>query len=410
MRILRLAQYIINYEYKEFSKNSSGYGRSVWDISRYSSKMGNEEYLYTFGNKDKKIIENVHIVEGNNKDVYSKIDKKTIIGIIKMIGTLSVSKGISFKEKLACIYYYGKYGYIKNIIDIINPDVIHIHGLTFATRSLLDAALESGKPVVVTLHGLNMNTSSSKAEVNYEIEQIKYLNDKNVCITVIGSGMKNTIESMNYIEILENIKTVNHGIDSSSFNFSLNKVEIKEKLNILNKKVLISVGSLSERRNQIQLISSISKLSESEKNEIIVYIIGDGPYKQILHDEIRKFKLEQTIFLLGNLNHSELSAYYTMSDMTLLLSKVEGFGRPILESYLFGVPVIAFNDLDAVNDLYIEGGMFLIDKRSDEAVIAKIRELISTEVNSDLIKAYASKKTWDEVSLKYEVIYKEILN
>jgi len=410
MRILRFSVYIFNPIYKEHKKNTSGYGRSVWDICRYSSMNGNEEYLYTFSNKKEIIDGNINIVEGTLKTVLKSFDFQTLYRVLRMIKLVPKFKVESVKVKLAPIKYMISYGYIKSLINEIEPDIIHIHGLTHSTLPFLEAAEEAGIPFIVTLHGLNMNVFKHKVGIDFEIDQISRLNNAGNYITVISSGITKTIINNCQITNQEKIITINHGMDKNNFLFNLNKSILRDKYGLKNEKVILQIGSLSERRNQICLIRSIAMLSDYEKSRIIVYIVGDGKIKSFLQDEINALGLSRTIKLLGYKNHEELSELYTIASLTVVLSKIEGFGRPILESFLFGVPVIAFSDLDAVQDLYKEGCMFLIDNRDENAVCNKIREVLGLKIDVELIKEYASTKTWNAASSKYQEVYRKAIS
>lgn len=407
MRVLRLAQYIINPNYPQHAKNDSGYGRSVWDICRYSSQNGNEEYLYTYSNLDTMSVEGVNFIDGNHRRLLRYSNLETFLGLFKMFPIAIKLKGNDLRTRIAYFMYSSSYGYIQHIIEKVKPDVIHIHGLTYATLPFVRAAIESDIPFVVTLHGLNMEITQNKLERNFEIEQIKNLNKKGVYITIIGSGMYKQICEKCSINNTNSIVTINHGIDPSSFDTNQSKEELQKSFGIQNKKVIVSVGSLSKRKNHSGLIRAVSLLTKDEKAKTVVFIVGEGPLRSKLEREIKDLDLSDVIYLVGRKNSKELSRFYSIADITIMLSDIEGFGRPILESYLFGVPVLVFKDLEAVDDLYKEGSMFLINERTDDAVVAKIREVLNTKINPGHIVNHALTKTWDSAVNEYIKVYKK---
>lgn len=409
MKILRFAPYITNSKIPEHSERQTGFGRSVWDITRYSAKSGNEEFLYTFRNNNEKVIENVCLLEGKKINLIKNINYKTIIELFRAIPRVFQMHGNPWKIRLSYFLASSSYGYIEKLIKTVKPEIIHIHGLTYQTLPFIEAAKKSNIPYVVTLHGLNMNTVSNQLESNFEKKQISMLNKNNIYITIIGSGMLKTIKENCTLVNPKRIVTINHGIDDSTLNPQQNVGNIIRKMNLYEKKVLISVGSLIERKNHDSLIESISKLENEEKKKLIIFIIGEGPMRSKLEELIRNFDLNDTVFLVGQKNHIELSEYYAVADFSLLLSHIEGFGRPILESYYFGVPVITFNDLDAIEDLYVRNGMFIINERSSEAIASKIREVINLEISPAEMKNFAQSKTWDAAVLKYNEVYSNIL-
>ena len=101
MRILRFSSYIFKPDYKEHCKNTTGYGRSVWDICRYSSMNGNEEYLYTHNNNNEINEANVKILQCMSNVILRHIDFKTFYKLLKIIKIIPKLKDESIKSKLA---------------------------------------------------------------------------------------------------------------------------------------------------------------------------------------------------------------------------------------------------------------------------------------------------------------------
>lgn len=407
MKILRLAQYVNNNYYPEFKHNISGYSRSVWDISRFSASSGNEEYLFTFSNKKSRNIENVFFIDGRYQKMIKYADIDSFKFLQYLVANTKELKSGGFRAILSKMKYAISIGYLKKIIKEINPEVIHIHGLTLNTHPFIQAVKSFNIPVVVTLHGLNMEISPNQLEREYEINMISKLNHEGIPITVIGSGMLNTIRKHCDINDMNILIPINHGIDPVNFDFSLNNSQLRRDLSVDEKKVILSVGSISERRNQIALVRAISLMDQKTLMNIKVFIIGDGIEKNNLKKLINKKKLEKVISLEGYKNSKELSKYYSIADVTAVLSKVEGFGRPILESFLFGVPVIAFEDLDAVRDLEGNDSLYLIEDREDESIKKMILKVLSSEINHETIVEHSKGKTWETAIEKYNRIYDE---
>jgi len=409
MKILRLSPYIINSVIPEHSKNYTGFGRSVWDISRYSKLSGNEEFVYTFHNKNQKIVDGVVMLDGTIKSVLRHITFGTLYLFTKILFILPLMRKNKLKRRLSYLIYSLTYGHIKYLIREVNPDIIHLHGLTYGTIAILSAVQKSGYPYLVTLHGLNMEVLPDRISRNYEIHKIKCLNQKGIYITIIGSGMLSKIQDKCLDVDLNFIITINHGVDNTSLTApKINRNTILEKFNVGNRKVITSVGSLIERKNHSFLIESIYAMNKSERDKLIVFIVGDGLLKKQIQDQIDSLNLSDTVKLLGKRNHQELSELYSISHLTVLFSKIEGFGRPILESFLFGVPVLSFADLDAVKDLYSEGCLYLIEERDQIIASHKILELLSHNHDHEKIRKYSKTKTWISSVEKYNDIYRKI--
>lgn len=101
---------------------------------------------------------------------------------------------------------------------------------------------------------------------------------------------------------------------------------------------ILYVGSMEERKNLLLLIEALRGLKE----DIHVVAIGKRtPYTEKVETYIRENGLENRVHLLSEISFGELPAFYQMAELFVYPSRFEGFGIPIIEALLSGVPVIA---------------------------------------------------------------------
>ena len=84
------------------------------------------------------------------------------------------------------------------------------------------------------------------------------------------------------------------------------------------------------------------------------------------------------VHFTGHVDIDELVAYYQLADIFICMSEHEGFCVPVLESYYFQVPVIAYAS-SAVPTTMRDGGI-LINKK-DPAPIAEMAHLLIADAN-----------------------------
>lgn len=81
-----------------------------------------------------------------------------------------------------------------------------------------------------------------------------------------------------------------------------------------------------------------------EADRIPVVVIGKGKaYEKQVKDFIRINNLEQWFVFLTNVPNADLPPIYHLAECTIYPSYCEGFGIPVLESMVCGVPVITSN-------------------------------------------------------------------
>lgn len=110
--------------------------------------------------------------------------------------------------------------------------------------------------------------------------------------------------------------------------------------------VILSVGQLQERKGLSYLVEACSFLGE-RGIQFECRIIGEGPLRPILQDQIQRLGLENFVRLLGALPHEEVIAQYqeaTVFALPAILGKDgdrDGIPNVILEALSMGLPVVS---------------------------------------------------------------------
>ncbi len=121
-------------------------------------------------------------------------------------------------------------------------------------------------------------------------------------------------------------------------------LEFKKKNDIANKKVILSVGNLVERKGQDMVIKSLVNIKD-KIGDFVYLIIGSGSYKDKLEKMINKYRMNDNIKILDNVSNDELSLFYTSCNLFIMPSRflkneenkpidIEGFGMVFLEANL----------------------------------------------------------------------------
>jgi glycosyltransferase involved in cell wall biosynthesis len=103
---------------------------------------------------------------------------------------------------------------------------------------------------------------------------------------------------------------------------------------------------------------------------------GHERYFARLGELVRELRVDEVVFT-GHVAHDELMACYSVSHLFLCLSEHEGFGVPLQEAMVFGLPVIAF-DAGAVAET-LGGGGILIDAKDPVEVAALIDRVLTDD-------------------------------
>lgn len=250
--------------------------------------------------------------------VYSENDNK-IKSILKKIRYI-VYNGIARRK-------------ISKFIKNKNIDLIHTNSSVIDIGAKISKKLnikhiwhlrEFGKEDYNLLYYKKFSKAASFIEDN---------SDKIICISRVLKDK--------YIDQIKNKnkwKLIYDGIQTENY---LNDISAKDYNNGFN---IIFTGLIMESKNQMELLKAVEILvNERNKKDIKVYYLGDG--EQYYIDKMKKFcyknKLENNVLFEGRVKN--VREYISKSDVGVICSAKEAFGRVTVEYMMGGLAVIASN-------------------------------------------------------------------
>ena len=107
-------------------------------------------------------------------------------------------------------------------------------------------------------------------------------------------------------------------------------------------------------------------------------IIGEGPLKNPLEEEIINLNLEDKVFLLNIMPQNELNLLYAQSYLCVLPSLDEGFGLVLVEAQLCKKPVVGARS-GGITDIIQDGKSGILVPPGDHLSLASAMEKILTD-------------------------------
>jgi len=111
-----------------------------------------------------------------------------------------------------------------------------------------------------------------------------------------------------------------------------------EKYNLKNKKVLLFLGGLKQRKNPLFLLDVFRKINDKQ---VVLLIAGDGSLKNKLVQKAQNLGLANKVIFTGFVQEKDKVKIYNLADIVLLPSLKEGLGMIAAEAGACGKPVIA---------------------------------------------------------------------
>ena len=434
MKVMIIAPYIYDDNMIEFTKNKTGFGIMVQNIVSSVAKLENVVLLTRVITKGKN-EKNFKILSHTWRQFFSNAKLKDwLIGIKAFF-----ANGVTVKDKARHVFYEVDGGYVRKQIQKEKPDIVHIHGIGTITESYIRICEEMKVRYTVTLHGLiGLNDSVSAPAYEKQIERdfLIKAEKNNIPVSVISSGMKARIEEKYLGKKANNITVITNGTKKSDENDTkfireegtLTQEKFREyysdclKQNDLypklsdtyaylqyskknGKKILFFVGNITKNKNQMQAVE-ILKNTKVFENTLLVHW-----GREVDNGEVRKkivdYQLHKNV-ILGGFN-DRMDIFWKFCDVILFLSLNDGFGLPIVEGYMHGVPCVTFEDLDATQDLYYPEAMLKVKDRSNESVTDTLKIALDKNWKYEEIIEIGNMFSIDIMSEKYVNWYKEVM-
>lgn len=291
---------------------------------------------------------------------------------------------------------------IINIVNSINPDIIHIHG-TESVYGLIE--FNNKYPTIVSIQGLlNLyntiyhNLFSKYSAIN-ELQIIK--NNK-----YFGSRT----EWVNKFLLKNNPLAKIYYLPEA-----INDIYFKNKVKETNNN-LIFVGSLEQRKGVEKAIEIFSFVKKSF-NDSKLYIIGDGnlEYVNYLKKLVIDLELENNVYFLGYLSPDKISEYYNKSTILIFPTEIDNSPNVVCEAMASGVIVIASNvgGLASLIEDKLNGFLF---EKNDIKGMGECAVNILSDLNNYILINENAKSVANERHLPSKVAeitleaYKEIID
>lgn len=108
-------------------------------------------------------------------------------------------------------------------------------------------------------------------------------------------------------------------------------LEIKEKLGLNNKFVILSVCRFNAKKGVGELIEALHKMGTDNEN-VVAVVLGEGPDFSRLEGLVEKYNLQDKVIFCGRVNKDVIINYYDACDIFVLPSIEESFGRVYVEA------------------------------------------------------------------------------
>ncbi len=202
------------------------------------------------------------------------------------------------------------------------------------------------------------------------------------------------------------VTSLRNGIDSERFApvADARMVVCNETGLDATKKIVVFAGWLIPRKRVDIVIEAISKLPDVQG-----VIVGDGPLKSDLLEQVEQLQLTNRVAFVGQKQPEEMPRYLSAGDVFCLPSEREGWANVMLESMACGVPVVA-RGVDGAVELIQKDNVGRLVAGDDPVKYAEaIRSVLDENSSKSEVREYAKRFGWRATSLGQLNLFKKAI-
>ncbi|MDK4213231.1 N-acetyl-alpha-D-glucosaminyl L-malate synthase BshA [Staphylococcus warneri] len=297
---------------------------------------------------------------------------------------------------------------ISEVIKEYDLDILHMHyAVPHAICGIL-AKQMSGKDIKImtTLHGTDITVlgydHSLKGAIKFGIEE------SDIVTSVSHSLAEQTKE---IIHTDKEIVPIYNFVRENEFPTRHDETFKTDYGISTNEKVLIHVSNFRSVKRIDTIIETFAKVHEKIPSKLV--LLGDGPELVDMRQKTRDLGVEEHVLFLGK--QDNVSAFYQLSDLVLLLSEKESFGLTLLEAMKTGVVPIGSN-AGGIKEVIKHGETgYIVDVGDSEQAAQyaikllqdrKLYEQFQSQMLLDIEQRFGSELITDQ----YEYYYRKMLN
>lgn len=191
---------------------------------------------------------------------------------------------------------------------------------------------------------------------------------------------------------------IGNGIDLEKFS-PIARDQARARLRIPpDAKVMVSVGSLVERKGFHRVIECMPALLEMHPSLHFLIVGGPGPegdFSATLQAMTRELSLQSRVHFTGPMSPGDLYLPLSAADVFVLATRYEGWANVLLEAMACRLPVVA-TDVGGNAEVVCRDELGALVPFGDSAALARaIDGALRRNWNRDAIRAYANDNTWD---------------
>ncbi|HEU0064415.1 MAG TPA: glycosyltransferase [Flavisolibacter sp.] len=308
---------------------------------------------------------------------------------------------------------FGLKGKIIDLLEMFNPDVIHILDSHYLSALTVTVNRRFKIPLIATiyylpehLNGFLKNTSLKRSlETLFWQKYSRILNQVQI-ITSPSISLSRLISNKLNIKA----EVISSGVDLRRFNPGLKNEFVLKKYKLQAKPYLLYAGYLDPFKN-LELVLTAFKMAVTQVPFTLV-ITGDGRNESRLKKICNRLGLKDKVLFTGFVTDENLPALYAQACGFIINNTAEGQRIATLEAMASGLPILARKESELEDLVQPNHNGFLFEGEDPGTLAAfMIKILLCPEIRREMGTSSVEKireHNIETVVEKFEEVYKKL--
>lgn len=281
------------------------------------------------------------------------------------------------------------------------PDILHLHVIFPAGLFVLFLSLWFNIPFLITEHWTGFRRINWKKLRWYHKRLGRSCTSFGRYILPVSPALVEDMQALGFFgnyAVLPNVVNINQ--------FKPPKVRSKG-----SKFRFLHVSNQVNGAKNITGILDATRQLAKERQDFELYLIGDGPDREMLGKKVEADGLNQIVAFVGELEHVRVSQEMQRADALLMFSNYENLPCVILEALATGLPVIA-TETGGIKDWVTPGKGFLVKPGDKAGLVAAMKKAMDkrNDFDPEFIRSEVAEQcSYDTVGRKIAAFYHEVL-
>ncbi|MFD9024880.1 glycosyltransferase family 4 protein [Streptomyces parvulus] len=258
--------------------------------------------------------------------------------------------------------------------------------------------------LVATTHG----HEAGWAQLPAARQLLRRIGESTDTITYLGEYTRSRIAGALTPDAAARMTQLPPGVDEKTFHPGSGGDEVRARLGLTDRPVVVCVSRLVPRKGQDTLIRAMPRILAAEPDAVLL-IVGGGPYEQDLRRLAADTGVAASVHFTGAVPWSELPAHYGAGDVFAMPCRtrrggldVEGLGIVYLEASATGLPVVA-GDSGGAPDAVLDGETGWVVRGEDPAESAD--RIVTLLADPELRRAMGERgRAWVEERWRWDLL------